>query len=209
MEPTWYHVNVHMSTKEGVPLQAALLWDSQTTATEIFAKIGIDLTWRSGRSRRRATCAGESGTRDLAIEIVPYAPTSINDGALAMARPYGDSSVHIMIFYSRVAPLLREHDSAQAKILGHVLAHEITHVLQGMARHSETGIMRARWTRDDYSQMGVGGLRFGAEDVRFIRLGIASFEAKAGCPEALTLRPSVSASLPKIAVAAERVSDPI
>src|SRR5437764_1161134 len=103
IEPTWYRVNVHMSTKEGVPLQAALLWDSQATATEIFAKIGIDLTWKSGRSRRRTSCAGESSARDLAIEIVPHAPVGLNDGALAMAMPYGDSSVHILIFYARVA----------------------------------------------------------------------------------------------------------
>ena len=185
--PAWYHVNLHMHTQVRVPVQAALVWDSEETATQIFAKIGIQLTWRSGRDRRPS--CGNSATRDLAIEIVPHATESLNDGALAMAMPYGDSSVRIVVFYDRIAPLLREHDAIQAKILGHVLAHEITHVLQGMARHSETGLMRARWARDDYSQMGLGGIPFSTEDVGFIRLGIATFEAKAGCPEALNSRP--------------------
>jgi hypothetical protein len=185
--PAWYHINVHMHTQIRVPVQAALVWDSEETATQIFGKIGIQVTWRSGRDRRPS--CGNSATRDLAIEIAPQAPENLSDGALAMAMPYGDSSVRIVIFYDRVALLLREHDAIQAKILGYVLAHEITHVLQGMARHSESGVMRSRWARDDYSQMGLGGLSFSAQDVRFIRFGVANFEVKAGCPEASSLRP--------------------
>jgi hypothetical protein len=30
------------------------------------------------------------------------------------------------------------------------LVHEISHVLQGTNRHSETGVMKARWNQEDY-----------------------------------------------------------
>jgi hypothetical protein len=86
-----------------------------------------------------------------------------------MAMPYAASGVRIVIFYDRVEPLLRGHHAPQAKILGYVLAHEIAHVLQGIARHSDTGIMRARWLENDFKQMGIGALTFTGEDIQLIR----------------------------------------
>jgi hypothetical protein len=68
-------------------------------------------------------------------------------------------------------------------VLGFVLAHEITHVLQGIARHSETGIMRARWTDNNFRQMGNRDLMFTAEDVQMIRHRLAPRDASPCCSE--------------------------
>ena len=57
-------------------------------------------------------------------------------------------------------------------ILGHVLVHEITHVLQGVDRHSEKGMMKARWTPEDYCEMEWKPLEFTPEDIILIRLGL-------------------------------------
>jgi hypothetical protein len=53
-----------------------------------------------------------------------------------------------------------------------VLAHEIGHVLQGIERHSETGVMMAKWTSEDYKQMVVKPLAFTEEDVILIHNGM-------------------------------------
>jgi predicted metalloendopeptidase len=53
--------------------------------------------------------------------------------------------------------------------LGHILAHEIGHVLENVARHSDTGLMQANWTRDDISMMIWAGLPFAPEDKALIR----------------------------------------
>src|SRR5712692_6729361 len=37
--------------------------------------------------------------------------------------------------------------------LGHVLAHEITHMLQYTALHSDSGVMKAHWDGPELSQM--------------------------------------------------------
>lgn len=170
-EPTFYHVNAQINNKALAP--APLIWKSQAIATAIFAKIGIQLTWRfDGRrpaSKMVRSCGGESHATDLAVEINSQAPASLSHTALALSIPLSDSLGHIAIFYDRVVPVLREHPSRQAAILGYVLAHEIAHVLQGVARHSETGIMRACWTENDFSQMGSGVLSFTAEDVELIQ----------------------------------------
>jgi len=83
---------------------------------------------------------------------------------------------------------LRGHHAPEATILGYVLVHEITHVLQGVARHSKTGIMRAHWTENDLKQMGSRELRFTAEDVQVIRQRLSRRDGSAGCSELLSAK---------------------
>jgi hypothetical protein len=72
-----------------------------------------------------------------------------------------------------------EHDTVLGpRFFGHVLVHEITHCLQGVNRHSETGVMKARWTEDDNADMCVKSLPFEHVDVTLIRLGIEARAAR-------------------------------
>jgi hypothetical protein len=168
---TWYSVDVHVKTK--VAIQAALVWDSEEIATTIFAKMRVQLSWRTGRQNqgqgRVVACADHSSICDITVEIVAQAPPTVSGAALATAKPYAVSGVRICIFFDRVAPLLQGHHAPRATILGYVLAHEIAHVLQGDVRHTETGIMRPRWTENDFNQMSNGVLTFAPGDVELIR----------------------------------------
>ncbi len=176
-QPKWDRVTVHVSTN--VNVSPTLLMDSQAATTAIFARIHIHLNWADRRphfSKNIPAPSVPSGASDIAVEIVPHAPHSVNNVALAMAMPYTDSGVRILIFYDRVDPLLAGHHAPGATILAYVLAHEIGHVLEGVARHSDTGIMRARWTDNDLRQMGLGVLSFTTEDVRLIRRHLQQVE---------------------------------
>jgi hypothetical protein len=57
-------------------------------------------------------------------------------------------------------------------VLAHVLVHEITHVLEGIDRHSATGIMKAHWNYNDYLEMRRKPLPFAHEDVNLIYDGL-------------------------------------
>jgi hypothetical protein len=70
----------------------------------------------------------------------------------------------------------------------YVLAHEIAHVLQGVARHSDSGVMRARWTDLDYQWMSKGALKFATEDVQLIRHHLLHTDSTAA-PGPLTSKP--------------------
>jgi hypothetical protein len=59
------------------------------------------------------------------------------------------------------------------KILGHELVHETGHMLQGIFRHSATGVTKAHWTVAEFAFMIFRPLRFTAEDVRLILAGLA------------------------------------
>jgi hypothetical protein len=167
---TWYSVNVHVKSKV---VQAALVRDSEGVATTIFAKIRVQLSWRTGHLKQRQSrvvaCAGNSTACDITVEIMAKAPPTVNGAALATAKPYAASGVRISIFFDRIAPFLEGHHAPGATILGYVMAHEIAHVLQGGTRHTEAGIMRPRWTDNDFTQMGHGALTFTREDVELIR----------------------------------------
>ncbi len=63
----------------------------------------------------------------------------------------------------------RGSPNLRAIFLGHILAHEIVHVLQGVAWHSEAGVMKGQWTAEDMTLMKLGSLPFAPKDVQLIR----------------------------------------
>lgn len=131
---------------------------AQMIAGRIFARIGARIQWR---------CSGGSD-QFIMIATSTNTPDGAHPGALAYAQPFTGG---ILVFYDRVhnyAPGMR------APLLAHVFAHEITHILQGLARHSETGIMRAHWDKGDFRKMESMGLAFTPYDVLLINQGMAA-----------------------------------
>jgi hypothetical protein len=57
-------------------------------------------------------------------------------------------------------------------LLAHVLVHEITHLLEGIDRHSESGVMKAHWSSDDTLEMAWKPLAFTEEDKYLIHRGL-------------------------------------
>ena len=105
-------------------------------ANKMFATIGIRLDWRSGEPPRT------SSARPIGIELAAHTPVDLLPGALAYALPY--EGVHIRVFYDRVERVV---PGLTAVVLAHVLAHEIAHILQGIYRHSDSGVMKAAWAK--------------------------------------------------------------
>ncbi len=132
---------------------------AQTVASKIFAEIGVKIEWH-----RQNSCPVEA----LLVSISNSTPADLLPGALAYALPY--EGTHIVVFYDRVQKTVEP--AAAPYLLGHVLAHEITHILQGVNRHSESGIMKAHWEPDDFLKMKWKPLSFTGEDVTLIRLSL-------------------------------------
>jgi hypothetical protein len=127
-------------------------------ATRIFKDIGITLHWHAGRR--------PGGDGPWAIEVrTGSAPANASGYSLAASFP---PDRLITIYLDRIKE--NRDPSVDLSLFGHVVAHEIGHVLQGEARHSREGILKQAWTPDDYSDMAAGRLTFTAEDVRLMRL---------------------------------------
>ncbi len=138
-------------------------------AGEMFERAGVDVRMRDNVS------AGKSGTACGALIVVQIEKEdgySGHESALAYAMPFKNSGTTIHVFLDRVAQLGRE-PGLQVALLAHVMVHEITHMLQGLERHSAEGVMKARWSRDDFRHMERAALPFADEDLGLMRKGLA------------------------------------
>ena len=103
--------------------------------------------------------------RTIIVQLKQNTPDGFHPGALALTKPF--EGVHITIFYDRIQRM--DLPSLTCRLVAHVMVHEITHLLMGIERHSATGVMKARWSWDDFYQMKQHPLPFEPEDVAAIR----------------------------------------
>jgi hypothetical protein len=142
----------------------AMVARAMASASRLFLSADVKLEWHAGLS----FCQGQ-GNQAIMISLMTSTPRTFHPGALAYALPY--ESVHIQVFYDRIAiadPRLLP------SLLANVIVHEISHILQGIDRHSNSGIMKAVWNSSDYTQMKNGQLRFTGLDVEMIHIGLAA-----------------------------------
>ena len=154
-------VTVYVEYTPVVP--AAILAQARHLAGEMFAGAGVRIDWRSGHP----SVAQLHDERAIAVSMAVNTPADYLPGALASAQEF--NGVNITVFWDRVEDPPRP--APAYVILGHVLVHEITHLLQGINRHSESGIMKARWTHSDYVAMAWKPLPFTPHDILLLHMG--------------------------------------
>jgi hypothetical protein len=166
-------VTVCMGTTDNLSLEN----QAKAVASDIFAGIGVEILWQSPRQ-----CPAEA----ILITLSNDEPASLLPGSLAYAMPF--EGTHIVVFYDRV----KNRPGSVSCLLGHVIAHEVAHILQGLKRHSESGIMKAQWIGADYQEMTWKPLQFTDEDVMLIHHGLrvreASFASVAAAGRARVVR---------------------
>jgi hypothetical protein len=140
------------------------LGQSEKVATATFKNVGVELFWvdcplSPAQFKTYPECQSEMGTNDLVLRILPRHmakkfETSGEPLGFAQSCPENEPACQLSVFYYRVDELARNGYRADL-ILGHVIAHEVTHVLIGPG-HSEGGIMRGQWSRSDLQRISSG-----------------------------------------------------
>ena len=148
-------------------------------ASEIFRGIGVRIDWR-----RTLACPGSG----IVISLSYRTPAHLMPGALAYAKPY--EGTHIVLFYDRIAEMYER--SWTVTVLSHVLVHEVSHILEGVSRHSDSGVMKARWTGNDFAQMRRGPLGFAQMDVELIHDGLDARARQAAASGAASVAPGAT-----------------
>jgi hypothetical protein len=153
---------ITVCTNPGAEL--ASFYRAQGTASQLLKEADVRIEWQNNER----ACAGvEHG---IIIDISVATPGDLHPGALAYALPF--ERTRIVVFYDRVQDAVEP--SSMPALLGHVLAHEIVHILQGVDRHAPSGIMKPRWDARDYKDMQLGRLTFTADDIALIHRGLRS-----------------------------------
>lgn len=154
-------VTVCMGAEPGVPSS----WPVEQRVSKIFSGIGVRLEWHDG------SCPASMDV--IKVGFADEAPEAVSASALAYARPY--EGTHIVVLYARVKRL---QPAGAQTLLAYVLVHEITHIVEGISRHSKSGIMKAQWDDADLYRIRREALAFAEDDVDLIHMGLAARAAR-------------------------------
>jgi hypothetical protein len=92
------------------------------------------------------------------------------------------------VFYFRVVQRSEQVGIHPERLLGHVLAHEVGHLLG--ENHSPKGIMRGTWGRDDLKLMGFSILEFSTDQAKRVRATLLRRAARQETSQSVNLSAS-------------------
>jgi hypothetical protein len=149
-------------------------------ADQILKAADVRLTWRGNLD----PCLGEA-VKAVQVDLFWNRPPGELPGALGYAQPFGDA--YVRVYCDRIQKSVPPE--REPYLMGHVLAHEITHVLEGTNFHAVSGVMKAVWDFGECRRMTVHPLTFTATDILLIRQGV---EDRAGFRPARQHAPPVA-----------------
>lgn len=167
---------LRFNVKDYVGLSQVRLADTIETATAIYAAAGVEIGWTYRCFRRCdaqvevARTSSVDEVMDLTIFIYPDAMTSTAFPKSVMGSAPSGSSV-AYTFFDRVVEFAFKRKLLITTVLGHVIAHEVGHLLL-RAGHTERGLMRAQWFERDLELARAGLLGFTPEQGSRIRARI-------------------------------------
>jgi hypothetical protein len=166
-----FPLHIYMNGVDLIPV--ATLAPAEAIASEMLAVAGVHVIWH-----HRTPHAGESPRENtMLVRIVNDKQPDAQSGPIASAQVYQGQD--ILLYYSRIKWAEREQFLGP-RVLAHALVHEIVHNLQGVARHSASGVMKATWTGSDYYEMEKHNLDIEPADLELIQIGLNHRRAHAG-----------------------------
>jgi hypothetical protein len=152
---------ITVCVETGAGVEPDIVERGEITAGRMFAMIGLRIEWL----RQGPLCP--SAEDPILLSVANGTPDSYRPRAYGLALPY--EGIHVRVFYDRVHRL---RPDLLVPALAHVFVHEIAHVLSGTDSHSDTGVMKFRWSQSDLEQMAIQPMRFSALDISLLKSGI-------------------------------------
>jgi hypothetical protein len=159
-EPTAV-IRVRLWNYAGVPPRS--LADAKRDTSAIFERARVRVEWAECRLREGD---GPKNTACSTRGCLGYA--LLTDGFDSIAA----------VFFHRVAELERGRIASRSAILGAIFAHEVGHLLLEQGDHSDGGILRATWGKEDLRAIKRGQLHFTDAEGKLMRLMVAQSERR-------------------------------
>jgi hypothetical protein len=125
-------------------------------------------------------CPQSLGPSDLVVRLIPRGKASDETFGLAFLPAEGKGK-YSDVFYEPVLQMRKSLSSKaslnEGRLLGHVIAHEVGHLLLGSHSHSSLGIMVARWQDSELRLLSTGNLLFTPEQAEKMRDGTATLRS--------------------------------
>lgn len=179
-------ITIHVRNYAGVAPKT--LAEAEEVTTGIFRKAGLETRWADvvlTPENGQENSAGHPARTlaDIQVSIFPR-EMSDRDGApnnvMGVAPGNGADRNIVYVFNGNVQTRVWELSSAhsrgridqqvsKAQVLGHVMAHEVGHLLLNQQVHSAQGIMRGEWGLMEFRSAVLGLLLFTPQQSEFLR----------------------------------------
>ena len=168
-------LSVHVVADAQVPRDVVERAKPETA--RIYQHIGIDVVF-----------VDEPSADTITVRVVETPMKDAKGSAMGVSpRSGGQIGGLVYVFYSRVDSYARQHAKPVPQVLGHVMAHELGHLLLPYGSHAKSGIMTAAWDRKQIEQIGRGWLSFTKEQAEAIRARTAALRRNRVAPAVLPL----------------------
>ena len=165
-------------------VHSSILGAAQRQATAILNEAGSGAGWiecpvSPEQPRGMPGCAKPLAGVDVVLNLLPEAMSrragqpAGTFGFSVPTSPQGLGTVSVFVnktddlaFYG---PFSVGYEVARAVVLGHVIAHEIGHLLLGPGSHSTAGLMSSRWSEKEIKQLATRHLCFSTKEASIIR----------------------------------------
>ncbi len=166
-----FSLRINVRVHNYAQVSSEILAQAEGEAAEILGKAGIEITWTNCDPTRAdlgeaAECNQLPGPTNLGVRILPSFGAFSGTSNRTLGFAVGDlASVSVR----RASEEAAEFGVKPCEVLGPAIAHELGHLLLRQPGHSPTGIMRARWRREDYERAPRGAFNFTAEQAEQMR----------------------------------------
>jgi hypothetical protein len=171
----------------GVP--GGTLAQAKRTAASIFHEAGVQLLWidclvSDQKISQLQVCTSIENASTATVKLLPRVMaerSGIPRTKFGAALPHN----RVFILFDRIHEITRDTGFSRARVLGHVMAHELGHVLLPGEVHSPHGIMSESLVSRDCERPGIMLLMFtkaqGARMRGFLKNQNASFIENCNC----------------------------
>jgi hypothetical protein len=132
-------------------------------AAFVMRTAGVEISWQTCVAADACNPSSDSLTVLVLLRDAPARDLPATALGMSIIDRENGFSRYAHIYRTSVRRFASDSGLAESNVLGLAIAHELGHVLMGR-RHSERGIMKAVWTKQDIDLMKERRLRFTSAD---------------------------------------------
>jgi hypothetical protein len=163
-------INVSVYNYAQVPEQT--LERTEKEVARVFREVGVEATWRNcnlspADTHQDANCTQLATPTNLILRILPEIPVTqgvANDHTMGFA--FGNFATVSFRWAQEEAAAV---GAMPSEILTVAATHELGHLLLGAESHAPRGVMRARFSREDFARAPLGAFTFTTEQGQQMR----------------------------------------
>jgi hypothetical protein len=177
-------LTVSVYNDAGIPQETVK--DAEVVASRIFDLSRIHIEWMNcfvlESGGPGAHCDRDVSRGHLQVRIGRHS-LNLRDSVLGISYLSDDGEgSQADIFYEQIRALSPDTSANPEVMLGHVMAHEIGHLLLGTNSHSLSGIMIARWHKQEITRASNGMMRFDEGQAERMSAHLSDAIARMNCP---------------------------